>query len=255
MSDASSTNPRGRRPPGARERAADIVQHLAARTGVTPRAVLGLLVVLTLVLAVLGVRAAMATARSVPEPVGPAAPLAAPAVGASPAGGGAASPAPLPTPAAAPASSGPTTVAVHVVGQVRHPGVVLLPVGARVQAALTAAGGALGSADLARVNLARLVVDGEQVVVPRPGEPGTAAQPGPARGTTGAPSNGAGPPIDLNAAGLAELDSLPGVGPVLAQRILDWRTQHGRFTSVEELGEVSGIGDAVLASVRPRVHV
>jgi competence protein ComEA len=122
--------------------------------------------------------------------------------------------------------------------------------------ALQAAGGAAGDADLTRVNLARPVVDGEQVHVPRPGEvlepvPG----PGPtaANGAAGPAASGA--PVDLNTATLDQLDALPGIGPVLAQRILDWRAEHGRFSTVEELAEVSGIGDSVLEQVRPLVRV
>jgi competence protein ComEA len=145
-------------------------------------------------------------------------------------------------------------VRVHVVGQVRHPGVVTLPSGARVEDALRAAGGATAKADLVRVNLARPVVDGEQIVVPKPGEPvtGAAAVGGAPAWTGSGVSTG---PVDLNTAGLAELDALPGVGPVLAQRILDWRTQNGRFSTVDELGEVSGIGEKVLANLRPLVRV
>jgi competence protein ComEA len=161
-------------------------------------------------------------------------------------------------------------VVVHVVGRVRHPGVVRLPQGARVEQAVTAAGGARSDADLSRVNLARPLVDGEQVVVPRPGEsalasggPGSVvAAPGSVvGGTTGSPGSGSGvirqhaQPVDINTATQAELDTLPGVGPVLAQRILDWRAQNGQFTSVDELGEVSGIGDAVLARLRPLVRL
>jgi competence protein ComEA len=158
-------------------------------------------------------------------------------------------------------------VVVHVVGRVRHPGVVRLPAGSRVEQAVTAAGGARRDADLTRVNLARPLLDGEQVLVPRPGEPvtGEASLPGlgvpaPPSGTRpGGGSATAGgttaQAVDVNTATLAELDTLPGVGPVLAQRILDWRAQNGRFTAVDELGEVSGIGDAVLARIRPLVRL
>ena len=148
-------------------------------------------------------------------------------------------------------------VVVHVVGEVRRPGVLRLPVGSRVSDAVGAAGGATKGADLARVNLARVLVDGEQVRVAAPGEPlepagvgGTAGTPG-TSGTAG--SGPGGGPVSLNTADLAALDTLPGVGPVLAQRILDWRTAHGRFTSVDELGEVSGIGEKLLAQLSPLV--
>jgi competence protein ComEA len=151
---------------------------------------------------------------------------------------------------------------VHVVGQVRRPGVVRLAPGARVLDAVKAAGGATPSADLDRLNLARLVADGEQIVVPKPGESIlTGGAPG--AGGTGVGSGGQGSPglgsagglIDLNTADATALDSLPGVGPVLAQRILDWRAQHGRFSSVDELGEVTGIGDKILSQIRPKVRV
>ncbi len=150
------------------------------------------------------------------------------------------------------ASGAPTTtraagVVVHVVGQVASPGVVRLPVGSRVTDAIDAAGGATADADLSVVNLARVLVDGEQVLVPRPG--GSPVVPG--QGAAGA----ADAPLDLNAATLADLDALPGIGPVLAQRILDWRTAHGRFTDVEELAEVSGIGPSVLSRLRDQVRV
>jgi competence protein ComEA len=146
---------------------------------------------------------------------------------------------------------------VHVVGQVVRPGLVRLRQGARLADAIAAAGGARPGADLAALNLARLVIDGEQIRVPRPGEvlasgSGVAGPPGSAGGAGGSPS-GSGAPLSLNSADVAALDALPGVGPVLAQRIIDWRTAHGRFTSVDELGEVSGIGDKLLAQLRPRV--
>lgn len=154
-------------------------------------------------------------------------------------------------------------VVVHVVGQVATAGVYRLSVGARIADAVQAAGGATRAADLAAVNLARVVVDGEQIHVPRPGEvvapPGGSAggpAPGAANGGGGAgggAGTGGGGLVALNSADLSALDTLPGVGPVLAQRILDWRTEHGRFTSVEELGEVSGIGDKLLSQITPRV--
>jgi competence protein ComEA len=149
----------------------------------------------------------------------------------------------------------PGQVVVHVVGQVRRPGLVKLAAGARVADAIERAGGAGTGADLSTLNLARVLVDGEQVRVPRPGEvlPGSAAG-GASPGGAAAPG-GAGALVDLNTADLAALDTLPGVGPVLAQRIIDWRSEHGRFTSVEELGEVSGIGDKLYAQIRPRVTV
>jgi competence protein ComEA len=151
--------------------------------------------------------------------------------------------------AAGVASLSGAPLVVHVVGQVLHPGIVRLPPGSRVVDAVAAAGGARRGADLAGINLARLVVDGEQIRVPRPGEV-VAAAPGATAAGGGA---GSGAPVSLNSADVAALDSLPGIGPVLAQRIVDWRTENRRFTSVDELGEVSGIGEKLLAQLRPKV--
>ncbi len=144
---------------------------------------------------------------------------------------------------------GADCVVVHVVGQVRRPGIVTLAAGARVTDALAAVGGLLPAADTAAVNLARPVVDGEQIVVPRPGEAPVSAGAG---GGTGGP---AGAVIDLNSADAATLDELPGIGPVLAERIVEWRAAHGRFTDVDELTEVDGIGPALVAKLRDRVRV
>lgn len=170
-----------------------------------------------------------------------------------PGGESAAAPAAMPGPTAVP---GPTTVpateiVVHVVGEVASPGVVRLPAGSRVTDALDAAGGATGSADLAALNLARTLTDGEQVRVPAPGEAG--AVPGSPGGS--APPGGPAAPLDLNAATAADLDALPGIGPVLAERIVAWRTANGRFSRVAELTEVSGIGPALLADLEPLVTV
>lgn len=164
------------------------------------------------------------------------------------------------TSGAAPTTSGEPTavgtasgeVVVHVDGEVQRPGVVVLPAGSRVADAVDAAGGALPDVDLAGVNLARPLVDGEQVLVgidPPPGS--SAAAPGAGGGTPGA----AGGPVNLNTADLATLDTLPGVGPVTAQSILDWREANGGFTSVDELVEVDGIGEATLARIAPHVTV
>jgi competence protein ComEA len=141
--------------------------------------------------------------------------------------------------ATAPASSGPAELVVHVAGKVRQPGVVRLPVGSRVLDALEAAGGAEPGVDLTGLNLARQVGDGEQVLV------GVAAPAGVSQGGAGAAPDGTstvGGTVNLNTATLEQLDTLPGIGPTLAERILQWREQHGRFTSVDELQEVTGIG-------------
>jgi competence protein ComEA len=149
------------------------------------------------------------------------------------------------SPGAAARSAGGTVV-VDVAGRVRRPGIVTLPVGARVQDAIRRAGGPRPGVSLTSVNLARPLVDGEQILV------GAAAPTGVAPGAVGS-TPGAGSLVNLNAAGLSELDSLPGVGPVTAQKILDWRSAHGAFTSVDELLEVDGIGDKTLADIAPHV--
>ena len=215
-------------------------------------AVLGIMVLLLTAAGVFGIRVAWARSSATPQPVaatahGPPDGLVSRTVPAGFASGGAVG---LPTAA--------SVLLVHVVGQVRRPGVVRLPPGSRVLDAVRAAGGATSSADLNHLNLARPVADGEQIVVPKPGESivqgGTAGVGGAGAGSS-AGVGSIGGLVNLNTADAAALDSLPGVGPVLAQRILDWRTQHGRFTSVDELGEVSGIGDKILAQLRPKVTV
>jgi competence protein ComEA len=129
-------------------------------------------------------------------------------------------------------------------------------VGSRVEDAVDAAGGVTRRARQASVNLARVLVDGEQLVVLGRGGPAVAL-PGASPGTSvaGPGVGAAAAPLDLNTATLEQLDALPGIGPVLAQRILDWRTANGRFSAVDELGEVSGIGEATLAELRPAVTV
>jgi competence protein ComEA len=154
--------------------------------------------------------------------------------------------------APSPAGGGPV---VDVVGKVRRPGVYRLGSGARVQDAVTAAGGMMPGVDPVSVNLARKLTDGEQLVIGlpavgqlAPGQPTVGDAP-PAGGAAGAG------PLDLNSATVEQLDALPGVGPVLAQRIVDWRSQHGRFDSVADLSKVSGIGQAKLADLTPLVTV
>jgi len=146
--------------------------------------------------------------------------------------------------AASPSSS--AVVVVQVVGQVRKPGLVTLPLGARVADAVAAAGGLTRGGSSGGLNLARQVVDGEQIVV-SPDAVAVAA-------TTA--SGGSGDAVlDLNAATLSDLDSLPGVGPVMAGRILDWRTAHGRFSTVDQLREISGIGARTFERLKPHVRV
>ncbi len=159
-----------------------------------------------------------------------------------------------------PAVSGSTPtglVVVDVAGKVVRPGLYRLPAGSRIDDALRAAGGARHGVDLSSLNLAAPLVDGQQVVVGVPGA--TGAQP-PVAGTGGSvTAGGTSPatagPVNLNTANLEQLDALPGVGPVLAQHILDWRGQHGRFTGVDQLNDVSGIGDVKFAELKNLVTV
>ena len=157
-------------------------------------------------------------------------------------------------------------VVVHVVGAVRRPGLLRLPEGARVADAVARAGGATRRADLAGLNLAAPLVDGIQVLVPAriaatarsPGSGGTASgSPGSDSGTvleTGSGALGAtGPKLSLASATAEELDELPGVGPVTAQNILDYRAEHGPFRSVDDLDAVPGIGPARVEQLRDLV--
>ena len=145
----------------------------------------------------------------------------------------------------------PGTVTVDVAGKVRHPGIAVLDAGSRVVDALEAAGGARPGVDLTGLNLARVLVDGEQVVVGGPTPSGAAAS---ASAPAGDPS-GPATMVNLNTATESELDTLPEVGPVTAASILQWRDQHGGFTSVDELLEVDGIGEVTLGKLAPYVTV
>jgi competence protein ComEA len=138
-------------------------------------------------------------------------------------------------------------VIVHVAGAVRHPGVYRMRPTARVDDAVGRAGGPTRKADLSQVNLAAKVEDGRQVLVP---EKVRATSAGPPTAPTQP-----GVPLNLNTATLEQLDELDGIGPATAQNILDYRQEHGGFGSVEELGEVPGIGDVRLASLREQVRV
>lgn len=166
-----------------------------------------------------------------------------------------ASPAPMPAREA--------TIAVHVAGAVRRPGMVILARGTRIDDAVRAVGGAVAGADLDRINLAAKLADGQQIRVPRRGEsapdagstsaagvqaPGVAAENGGA--AAGGPATG---PIDINTATAAQFDGLPGIGPVLAQRLFQYRTEHGGFKRVEDLQQVEGIGPKKFAQLRSAV--
>src|ERR687896_2654445 len=162
--------------------------------------------------------------------------------------------APQAPPPAAIVAEKPSAVAspklfVHVVGAVRRPGLYRLRAGSRIADALARAGGATRKADLALVNLAAPVADGVQVVVPRRLPTAAAAAPA----SPGAPAGAAQGPVHLNTATLEQLDALPGVGPVTAQKILDYRQQNGGFASVDELDAVSGIGPARMDQLRELV--
>lgn len=157
--------------------------------------------------------------------------------------------APAPVRGSTPTSSAPAELVVSVVGKVEEPGLVTLPPGARVADAVRAAGGPAGQADLSTVNLARRLSDGEQLYVDVPVPPGMAP---PAVPSAASREGGT---VNLNRATADELDTLPGVGEVTAQRILEWREQHGAFTAVEQLREVDGIGETRFERLRDRVSV
>jgi competence protein ComEA len=157
-----------------------------------------------------------------------------------------------PSPASSSTTPTPSSslLVVDVAGKVRRPGLYRLPPGSRVADALEAAGGARVGVDLTSLNLAAMVADGQQILVGVAG--GAAVVPGGAAAASTAGPTGL---VDLNTATLEQLDTLPGVGPVTAQHILDWRTAHGSFSTVDQLDEVSGIGPAKLAELQPLVTV
>jgi competence protein ComEA len=141
---------------------------------------------------------------------------------------------------------------VHVAGAVRQPGVYRLGAGARVQDAVRRAGGARPGANVNGINLAAKLADGQQIVVPARGVAGAS---GGAGATAGAAAPGAtAAPISLNSATAEQLDTLDGVGPATARKIIDWRIQHGGFRSVADLGQVPGIGPKKLAALREKVQ-
>lgn len=228
----------------------------------------GLLLVVLVASVAFGVRVAWAKAASTPQ-------LVAPSTSGSALGDHRPTGSVFASSSTASGGGGPPAagaVTVHVVGQVKRPGVFAMPAGSRVADVVAKAGVGKG-ADLAAINLARPLVDGEQILVPKPGEvlPGSAGGGGAvgggsaggagagARTGTGAGAGGsgvgAGDKVNLNTATAAQLEELPGVGPVLAQRIIEWRTEHGRFAAVDELGEVSGIGEKIFAALQPKVTV
>jgi competence protein ComEA len=174
-----------------------------------------------------------------------------------------ASAAPSPSNSAVPAPNQP--VVVSVVGLVHKPGLVTLQPGARIADAVAAAGGTLDGADLIGLNIAQHVADGQQILVGIAPLPGQSATLGsgvtPATGGTASTSSSSAPtgtqsgPVDLNTATVEQLDALPGIGPVTAAAIVAWRNANGRFTSIDQLGEVDGIGPARLEKLRNLVRV
>jgi competence protein ComEA len=166
------------------------------------------------------------------------------------------------------ASAGPRAsaagVVVHVLGAVRKPGLITLAAGSRVQDAIAAAGGLAAKADPGELNLAQAVADGQQIVVGTKNKPAGEVRNGTAGGSggsgaggsgAGGSGTGSGQPVDLNAATQAELEELPGVGPVMAGKILAWRTENGRFSRVEELQEIDGVGPKTYAKLAPLCRV
>lgn len=212
--------------------------------------------------------------RSAPEPLPATAPVSALVTPTGTAAPGAVAPGAAPTSGAAPVTgegTGPAApvdsgasgasaaeVVVDVAGRVRRPGIAVLPGGSRVADALQAAGGARPGTDLTSLNLARVLVDGEQVLVGVGPPAGSGGLPVPAdpAATGAAPTPGAPTAlVNVNTADLATLDTLPGVGPVTAQAIVDWRTENGGFSAVADLLDVSGIGEVTLAELTPLVTV
>ncbi|KPI18804.1 Soluble ligand binding domain-containing protein [Actinobacteria bacterium OK074] len=250
----------GHAAPGAwRERAGLAVRErmplwLQSRCGLERRSVAALTVLLVVaaVLAAQHFWSGRVQEVKAPEVVQAVAPYGKRAAVATPAPGPASGPVPGGAVAGAVASPGAgAAIVVDVSGKVRNPGIQRLPAGSRVADALRAAGGVRPGTNTDALNRARFLVDGEQVVVggPAPAVPGpVGAAPG------GAASAGPAAPVPLNTATVDQLDTLPGVGPVLAQHIIDYRTQHGGFRSVDELRQVNGIGDRRFADLRNLVR-
>ncbi|MFE8912253.1 helix-hairpin-helix domain-containing protein [Streptomyces globisporus] len=224
------------------------------RCGMAPRTpvVLGLVLLAAVAVATVHFWSVRPQAVRVPEPVADEA--AASALPPDPLRSGA--PDPPPRPAAGELPSGSGQIVVDVSGRVHRPGVRRLPAGSRVEDALVAAGGVRAGTDVTGLNRARVLVDGEQVAVgPLPGPPVTGTARGGGAGAPGAPG-GAGPsvPLSLNTATAEQLETLPGVGPVLAQHMIDYRTENNGFRSVDELRQVNGIGDRRFADLQPLVR-
>ncbi|MEU6045102.1 ComEA family DNA-binding protein [Streptomyces fimicarius] len=236
------------------------------RCGMAPRTpvVLGLVLLAAVALAAFHFWSARPQTVRAPEPVADEA--AAPALPPDPLRSGAPDPVPRPAGEVSPVAGGgvgeSAQIVVDVSGKVRRPGVRRLPAGSRVADALEAAGGVRAGTDMTGLNRARVLMDGEQVVVGLPPGPsafsaaggggaGSVGGDGPA-GTSGGPAPSA--PLSLNTATAEQLETLPGVGPVLAQHMIDYRTENGGFRSVDELRQVNGIGDRRFADLQPLVR-
>ncbi|WP_239008610.1 ComEA family DNA-binding protein [Streptomyces sp. Tue 6075] len=229
------------------------------RCGMAPRTpmVLGLVLLAAVAVATVHFWSVRPQPVRAPEPVADEA--AAPALPPDPLRSGAPDPVPRPAavePPSAGGGNGSGVIVVDVSGKVHRPGVHRLPAGSRVEDALEAAGGVRAGTDVTGLNRARVLVDGEQVAVGLPsGLPVAGATGGGGAGPAGAPG-GAGPsvPLSLNSATAEQLETLPGVGPVLAQHMIDYRTENNGFRSVDELRQVNGIGDRRFADIRPLVR-
>ncbi|MFJ2088038.1 helix-hairpin-helix domain-containing protein [Streptomyces sp. NPDC087901] len=226
---------------------------LQLRCGLEPRALAALTVVLVAaaVFAATHLWSARPGSVRAPERVSEAAhaPVAETDTGGDGGGDAGGAGTPEPAPGTPPATGPGGQVVVDVSGKVRRPGIHRLPAGARVADALRVAGGARPGVDLDSLNRARVLMDGEQIVVGAPPGPTDAGGTGGGVGPTAAAG-----PVSLNTATMEQLETLPGVGPVLAQHIVDHRTQHGGFRSVDELREVNGIGDRRFADLQPLVR-
>ncbi|MET0694861.1 MAG: helix-hairpin-helix domain-containing protein [Propionibacteriaceae bacterium] len=184
------------------------------------------------------------------------------AIASTPAGGVTSSPLRSSPTATATPTPAPASIMVHVLGAVKKPGVVTLPEHARVRDAIEAAGGLRREAAPEELNLAQVLSDGQQVVIGTDKAPsGEVRDGGQSSGSNDSSSSGssssddAGPKVNLNSASQAQLEELPGVGPVTAGKIVAWREEHGRFSRVEELQEVDGIGPKTFAEIAPHARV
>lgn len=159
---------------------------------------------------------------------------------------------PSPGHSAGPSKQSGATLYVHILGAVARPGLYVLSDGDRAIDAVAAAGGFTATADQSQLNLARVIVDGEQLYVPSIGEAPAAAAGG-ASGANGAGGGGVAGKVNINTADEATLETLPRVGPAMAKRIIDWRAANGRFTAIEDLMSVSGVGEKTFEQLKDMV--